>query len=97
MPNAPVTSRTLYYQRLSDGTLLLVDWMQSTTSLGTMVEPRTVQRPFNNIKDEDWFDSSVNTISVLPALPTGNYAFDQMAYAGAQWPHYRANDPNTLE
>ncbi|HEX7767270.1 MAG TPA: hypothetical protein VF443_11185, partial [Nitrospira sp.] len=97
MPSTPITSRTLYYQQLSDGTFRLADWMLSTTSLGVMVEPRTVQRPFNNIKDEDGFDSSISTISVLPAMPTGVYAFDQMAYAGTQWPHYRANDPNTLE
>lgn len=93
MPKAPVLSRTLLWQTLSDGTVHLVDWCLVSTSLGLMVEPRLVDRPTGSgIQDEDWTDSSYSGISMLPASPSGHYALDQLTQ-GAQWPHYRATDP----
>lgn len=95
MPKAPITARTLYWERLSDGTLHPIDWSLVTTSLGVMVEPKSLLRmpAAEGIRDEDLFDSSFTTIAVVPALPTGNYAFDQVAFQGVQWPRYRSTDP----
>lgn len=94
MPKAPILTRTLVYATLSDGTLHLLDWcLVSTVNLGTMVEPRLMTRPKGDIVDEDQFDSGYTQIMAVPVAPSGNYAFDQLAFSGAQWPHYRAYDP----
>lgn len=92
MPSAPIIARTLLWERLSDGTLHIFDWCVVTTSLGDMIEPRVLTRQTGDIRNEDLFDSSYTGISVLPAVPTGNYALDQCTVS-SQWPHYRASDP----
>ena len=94
MPKAPVTTRTLVWERLEDGTIHLLDWCLVNTSLGMMVESRCITKQTGDIRDEDLFDSSFTDMAVIPPAPSGNYAFDQVAfYNGAQWPHYRATDP----
>jgi len=93
MPNAPITSRTLLWERLSDGSIHLSDWCLVVTSLGVMVEPRLMTRQTGDIKNEDLFDSAYSDLQAMPTLPTGNYGLDQLAFAGSQWPHYRATDP----
>lgn len=93
MPKAPAISRTLLWERLSDGTIHVSDWCLVTTSLGVMVEPRVLTRQTGDIKNEDLFDSSYTDLQAMPALPSGNYALDQLAFSGSQWPHYRAADP----
>lgn len=93
MPKTPVTSRTLFWETLSDGSLVLLDWHQVSTSLGLMIEPRTILRPMGEYRDEDLFDSSFSDLQRTPAIPTGNYALDQAIHSGRLWPHQRADDP----
>lgn len=94
MPNAPLTARVLLWQQLDNGEYQVVDWYLVTTSLGDMVESRTVVRLGDDIQNEDLRDSAYTAIQKIAPLPTGNYALDQLAYgAGSQWPHYRASDP----
>lgn len=92
MPKAPITSRTLLWERLSDSTIHVLDWCVVTTSLGTMVEPRVLTRQSGAMQNEDLFDSSYSDLQALTAVPTGNYALDQLTIS-SQWPHYRADDP----
>jgi hypothetical protein len=92
MPSAPIVSRTLLWRRLSDGTVQVLDWNTVTTSLGAMVESRSIAKARDGIADENLFDSSFSALSVAPVVPSGNYALDQLM-SSAQWPHYRAIDP----
>ncbi len=93
MPKTPITSRTLYWEPLSDGTIHVIDWCEVSTSLGVMVEPRVLTRQTGAIQNEDLFDSGYTSMAVVPPIPTGNYALDQLAFNGSQWPHFRADDP----
>lgn len=97
MPKTPITSRTLLYKRLSDSTIRILDWTIVTVSLGVMVESRCITRQSGAIQNEDLLDSSCSDVQPVAALPTGNYALDQLAYASAQWPHYRDDDPTIVE
>ncbi len=94
MPKAPITSRTLYWERLDDGTIHVLDWnLVAHQTLGAMVESRNITR-IGPTKNEDLYDSSYTEIAVAPPLPSGNYAFDQAIFGGStQWPHFRADDP----
>ena len=93
MPKAPITARTLFWEVLPDGSRGLVDWCEVTTSLGVMVEPRQLARPQAPIRDEDLVDSSFTSMTAIRKSPSGNYALDQVAFKGSQWPHYRVFDP----
>lgn len=42
MPRAPILSREGYYKKLSDGTMVPLDWNVVGTSLGAMIEQRQV-------------------------------------------------------
>ena len=90
MPSIPITSRTLIYERLEDGTLHLHDWNLVQTSLGAMVESRTMIRGIGgDQKDEELPESAYTDMrAITVAVLLSDYGF-----AGSQWPHYRANDP----
>ena len=92
MPRAPITTRTMLWERRSDSTVYLLDWSLVTTSLGTMVESRSVIRGPDGIKDEDLVDSGYSAMQLLSAEDL----YAQYNVGGAQWPHYRANDPGVL-
>ena len=62
---APIQSRTLLLQRLRDGSLMLLDYNLVSTSLGLMLEPRTVNRSSGNMQNEDVYDSSYTDIRIL--------------------------------
>lgn len=95
MPKTPITSRTLLYETLEDGTSHLLDFCLVTTSVGTMVEWRNIaRRPGDEIKNEDVVDSSFTNFQLVrEGQATGNYALDQLLFNGSQWPHYRTSDP----
>lgn len=42
MPRAPILSREGLYRKLSDGTIVPIDWNLVNTSLGVMLEQRQV-------------------------------------------------------
>ena len=89
MPSVPITSRTLLYERLSDGSLHQHDWNLVQTSLGAMIEPRTLWRPGGDQQDEDLLESAYTTLQAM----TVDTLLSDYGFAGSQWPHYRANDP----
>jgi len=89
MPSAPILTRTLLWERLSDGSIHLLDWNLVNTSLGVMVEPRVLLRDSGAIKDEDLFESGYTDMMVLQS----DSFFATYWFSGSQWPHYRANDP----
>ncbi len=88
MPSAPILTRTLLWEALSDGTIHQLDWNLVTTSLGTMVEPRSLVRQ-SDFKNEDFVDSGYSGMRKLQS----DTMYTQIGFAGSQWPHYRANDP----
>lgn len=95
MPKLPITSRTLLYEVLDDGTFHLLDFTLVTTGMGTMVEFRNIaRRPGESITNEDVVESSFTNLQLVRAgQATGNYALDQLLFNGSQWPHFRATDP----
>lgn len=95
MPKAPITSRTLLYETLDDGSFHLLDFCLVTTSLGTMVELRNItRRPGDDIRNEDIVDSGFTNLQLVKVgQPTGDYGLDQLLFNGSQWPHYRSADP----
>ena len=59
MPRSPITSRTLFYDQLRDGTYRLLDWCVINTSLGLMVEPRNIATvPANGKVVQNIFDDT---------------------------------------
>lgn len=89
MPSPPILSRTLLWERLSDGTIHLLDWNLVTTSLGVMVEPRTLLHANGAMKDEDLLESGYTDMTVLQS----DSFYATYHFAGSQWPHYRDNNP----
>lgn len=63
MPKAPILTRTLLYDRLRDGSIMFLDWCFVGTSLGMMVEARTVLRNGFSV-NEDPYDT--NATDLLP-------------------------------
>jgi len=88
MPSAPILTRTLLWEALSDGTIHQLDWNLVTTSLGQMVEPRSLVRQAP-VQNEDFLDSGYSGMRKLQS----DVMYTQIGFAGSQWPHYRANDP----
>ena len=57
MPKTPITSRSLLYELLDDGTISLVPFTLVSTSLGQMVAWRQItMRPEDDIKNADEVD-----------------------------------------
>lgn len=98
MPSAPITARTLFWELLADGsTIALLDWCLVTTSLGDMVEARTISKSTGsgNMVNENVFESGFSSVQSL-RVPTGNYALDQLTVS-SQWPRYRTTEPGGLD
>lgn len=92
MPSAPILTRTLLWETLSDGTIHVLDWQLVQTSLGQMIEPRTLVRPIGDVKDEDLFESGFTDMRKVQS----DAMWGLFNFAGSQWAHYRANDPGVL-
>jgi hypothetical protein len=63
--NAPIRSRTMLLMQLRDGTLRHLDWNLVTTTLGRMLEPRTLIKATGAMKNEDPYDSGFTDVLVL--------------------------------
>lgn len=95
MPSAPVTARTLIYYVMEDGTIIQHDWNLIETSLGTMVEPRVVNRAipgFSDIHNEDSMENGYTAVQKLSV----DALLNSYGVSGVQWPHFRTNDPATV-
>lgn len=62
---APILSRTMLLEKLRDGTFRHHDWNLVTTTLGAMLEPRTLVRPGGEMKNDDVYDSNYTDWLVL--------------------------------
>lgn len=78
---APILRRTLLYERLRDGSFRLLDFAIVNTSLGAMIEPRTLFRPGGGMVNEDVYDSSFTDL--LEATPG---VLASVGFGGEQWP-----------
>lgn len=58
MPKTPILTRTLLMKRLRDGSFRLLDQNLVNTTLGAMLEPRTLVRETGNLQNEDVQDSA---------------------------------------
>jgi hypothetical protein len=63
--NAPILSRTMLFARLRDGTLRHLDFNLVGTSLGAMLEPRTLIRANGAMVNEDVYDSNFTDFQIL--------------------------------
>ena len=91
MPSAPILGRTLLYEYLPDGvTYHQLDWNIVETSLGSMVEPRVMNRNLAemDIQNEDLFQGGYTAILKL----SSDDLFTQYGVLGSQWPHFRGSD-----
>ena len=80
--NVPILSRTLLYRRLPrGGGYELLDWCIVNTTLGAMVEPRTIMRNGGDIKNTDVFDAAFTDIQLVD-----DAALASLGFAGTQWP-----------
>jgi hypothetical protein len=95
MPSAPITGRTLLWEFLPDGTTIhQLDWNLVETSLGTMVEPRIMNRGiFDDIKNEDLSENGYTAILKLSSKDL----YTTYNFIGTQWPHFRAGDPGPFD
>jgi len=94
MPKPPIHARTLLWETLEDGTIHILDWNLVTTSLGTMVEARTINRSsIGDTQNEDLVDSGYTSIQKMSSQDL----YRLYGFVGSQWPHYRGNDPGPLD
>jgi hypothetical protein len=92
MPKSPILSREVFFDKLSDGTLRLLDWSIVNTSLGIMVESRNHMicgSGMNPVTNVDMVDASWNKIS---QVDEGMF-FDLFNTSGYQYP----KDMNTYD
>lgn len=92
MPSAPITARTLLWEALPDGTIVLLDWQLVETSLGTMAELRCVNRSDGNSRDEDLLENGYTQLMKMSA----STLYATYNVGGRQWPHYRVEEPGPL-
>lgn len=80
---APILSRTALYERLRDGSLRHLEFNVVETSLGTMLEPRTLIRANGAMVNEDPYDSSFSNIRIIDGAEVA-----QLVPMGlsSQWP-----------
>lgn len=58
MPKGPVLSRELFYDKLRDGTFRDLDWALVNTTLGAMLEPRSIATVGSPVRQVDALDVS---------------------------------------
>lgn len=79
---APITSRTLLYDTFPDGTKRLLDFALVGTSIGAMIEPRTLVRNGGAITAEDVYDiANFNDIQPVDETMRGQFSLNS-----TQWP-----------
>lgn len=61
----PILTRSLLYEQLRDGSLRMLDFALVGTSLGAMLEPRSLIRPGGAIVNEDPYDTSFTDIKFV--------------------------------
>lgn len=64
MPKRPILERSVFYDVLSDATLMFLDFNVVETELGTMVEGAGFEGGYGTLKvtDQDVFDASITRI-----------------------------------
>ncbi|HEX7767271.1 MAG TPA: hypothetical protein VF443_11190 [Nitrospira sp.] len=82
--NVPILSRTTFYTPQASGTLRHLEWNLVQTTLGGMIEPRTLYRPGENVKLDDVHDSDFTDIKVLSKVDAGFYSSTPLF--SNQWP-----------
>ena len=67
MPKRPILDRTVFYDTLNDGTLRTLDFCLVNTSLGAMVESRSIAAVPSNgkVTQVDAVDASFNRITQM--------------------------------
>ena len=80
MPKLPILRRTRFFERLSDGTFRDLDWQLVDTTLGSMLEPRTLIMDTAALQALDVYDSGVTERVLNP----GGALFTLTS--GEQWP-----------
>jgi len=78
----PITSRTMLFERLRDGTFRHLDFNLVNTSLGAMIEPRTLIRANGAMRNEDVYESAFTDWLVLDGATIGQFGLT----ACNQWP-----------
>ena len=83
MPRLPILRRTLLYQKLPrNGGIRLLDFNLVATSLGTMIESRSINRAAGSAANEDVFDNSFTDMQ-----PADDATFGQIQGLNSlQWP-----------
>ena len=80
MPKTPIVNRTAFYEVLRDGTVRDLEWNLVQTTLGAMVEPRTLLLSTANLQAQDPYDSGITERRLNPGV--GLFEFT----GGQQWP-----------
>lgn len=62
---APILSRSMLLSRLRDGTLQHLDYNLVQTTLGPMIEPRTLIRASGAMKNDDVYDSNFTDVVIV--------------------------------
>lgn len=80
--NPPILGRTMLYERLRDGTIHLLDWNLVSTTLGLMIEPRTMIRATGNMQNSDPYENGYTDMLEVPQATL----FATYNFGGSQWP-----------
>lgn len=67
MPKAPILKRRLFFEKVRGGSMRLLDWAVVETSLGTMVEPRTLA-PIDatgSVRQVDVLETTFDTLTEM--------------------------------
>jgi hypothetical protein len=83
MPKAPILDRECFYEILRDGTTRDLDWNLVNTSLGAMLEARTLVTIGGPVQQWDPYDMSVNRRT---PMSTEMFASLMQGSGGDLWP-----------
>lgn len=66
MPKLPILNREIFFEKLNDGSMRLLDWAVVNTPLGAMVEPRQLASIGNGkVVQVDVVDTSFTKMSEM--------------------------------
>lgn len=82
--NVPVLTRTACFRKLRDGSIQHMDFNLVATTLGGMIEPRTLYRDGSAIKNDDVYDSNYTDMRVLDETEIAFYWNTPLS--AVQWP-----------
>jgi hypothetical protein len=81
----PILSRTAVFIRMrSTGTLREADFNIVTTTLGAMIEPKTIYRDGGAVVAENPFDSDITDVKILDDTEMAFFAASPLT--SLQWP-----------